>query len=96
MFSKEKNIYIKNEEPSLFFAFLSQLQHLKKLDLSNLSTLTPEAVKLVAKHCTLLDTLNLSLSKEVSDDSVSCVAVSCKRLTVLFLISCSITDRGKI
>ncbi|XP_033625290.1 F-box/LRR-repeat protein 17-like [Asterias rubens] len=73
---------------------ISKLQHLKKLDLSNLSTLTPEAVKLVAKHCTLLDTLNLSLSKEVSDDSVSCVAVSCKRLTVLFLISCTITDRA--
>ncbi|XP_038057993.1 F-box/LRR-repeat protein 17-like [Patiria miniata] len=75
-------------------AHVAKLHLLKKLDLSNLSTLTSDSVQEVARHCSLLDTLNLSLSRDVRDDCVLYVARLCKKLTTLFLISCTITDQA--
>ncbi|XP_022100523.1 F-box/LRR-repeat protein 17-like [Acanthaster planci] len=75
-------------------AQVAKMHLLKKLDLSNLPTLTADSVQGVARHCPLLDTLNLSLSRDVRDDCVLSVARLCKRLTTLFLISCAITDHA--
>ena len=77
------------------FPFSKQLTKLRNLDLSNLSSLSPNSVGDVMSNIPHLDTLNLCLSKNINDSCVRCIAASCKKLKYLFLVSCNITDEGE-
>ena len=71
-------------------------RNISVLDLRYCSTLTDDAVKELLKGCQYLQILNLSLCFHVTDISLEHIVSNCVTLRSLYLVHCTITDRGKI
>ncbi|XP_060083273.1 F-box/LRR-repeat protein 17-like [Ylistrum balloti] len=73
---------------------LQKLKFLQTLDLSASNELSLQTVCAIARHCTQLECLNLSLNRNVDDGCVEMVAMHCSHLRKLYCVSCNITDTG--
>ncbi|XP_052265024.1 uncharacterized protein LOC127867723 [Dreissena polymorpha] len=73
---------------------IAKIMTLTHLDLSNLPRISPGTVVFIARHCSLIQCLNVSLNMAIGDQCVEQVVIALPRLKRLYCVCCSISDAG--
>ncbi|XP_070318790.1 F-box/LRR-repeat protein 17 isoform X3 [Odocoileus virginianus] len=75
---------------------LTKLRNLSSLDLRHITELDNETVMEIVKRCKNLSSLNLCLNWIINDRCVEVIAKEGQNLKELYLVSCKITDYGRM
>ncbi|XP_050396339.1 F-box/LRR-repeat protein 17 [Patella vulgata] len=73
---------------------LIMLPHLRMLDISNVTQLSPKVLTKVVENCVKLEVLNVSLNRAVDDECIKMIVKSCPKLRILSCVACRLTDKA--